>query len=72
MGSALRQLKKNKSPMQKFEAAYDKGYMAGAGEQKKADVEHVWNLLQSLEQIPGIGPQTAEKVRQHFLTKPNK
>lgn len=58
--------------MQKFKAAYDKGYMDGAEEQKKADVEHVWDLLETLEQIPGIGTKTTEKVRQHFFNKTNK
>jgi hypothetical protein len=43
--------------------AYDRGYECGAAEQRKLDIQSVTNLLNGLEELPGIGAVTANKIR---------
>lgn len=71
MGSTLRKLKREKkhaSPLDpKLMAAWNKGFAAGAREQRKSDIEYLVRILEGLEEIPGIGEKTAWKVREYFL-----
>jgi hypothetical protein len=73
MGSTLRKLKREKKPTSpldpKLMEAFNKGFSAGAREQRKSDIEHLVKILEGLEEIPGIGEKTAWKVREFFLQK---
>jgi hypothetical protein len=48
---------------------FDRGFNAGAQEQRESDIECLVNLLEGLEEWPGIGEVTAAKIREHFLNK---
>jgi hypothetical protein len=75
MGKALRQMKRGAKAkaapfeINKLELAFNRGYSAGATEQRESDIESVIQLLESLEDVPGIGNRTADKVREYFLRK---
>ena len=73
MGSTLRKLKREKQTSSPFHievmAAWNKGFAAGAREQRKSDIEHLVKILEGLEEIPGIGEKTAWKVREFFLKR---
>jgi hypothetical protein len=74
MGSTLRKMKrqgeKNSSPMDpKLIEAFNRGFTAGAKEQRKSDIEHLAGILEGLEECPGIGEKTAWKVREFFLQR---
>jgi ERCC4-type nuclease len=73
MGSKLRKLKREKKPTSPFDPklleAFNRGFSAGAREQRKSDIEHLVKILERLEEIPGIGEKTAWKVREFFLQK---
>jgi aminoglycoside phosphotransferase (APT) family kinase protein len=73
MGSTLRKLQREKkatSPIDpKLMEAWNRGFSAGAREQRKADIEHLVKILESLEEVPGVGEKTAWKVREFFLQK---
>jgi hypothetical protein len=71
MGRTLRKLKREKQASSPFHtevmAAWNKGFAAGAREQRKSDIEYLVRILEGLEEIPGIGEKTAWKVREYFL-----
>ncbi|MDE3837912.1 hypothetical protein C0966_00625 [Bacillus methanolicus] len=73
MGSTLSKLKREKKPASPFNLdemqAWNRGFSAGAREQRKADIEHLVRILEGLEEIPGIGEKTAWKVREFFLQR---
>lgn len=79
MGSALRRMKKNQAPMPKIDyqldlkltesLVFNRGFAAGAKEQRETDIECLVNLLEGLEEWPGIGEVTANKIREHFMSK---
>lgn len=48
---------------------FDRGFAAGAKEQRESDINCLVVLLEGLEDWPGIGEATAAKIRQHFLSK---
>jgi hypothetical protein len=50
-------------------AIFNRGFQAGAKEQRESDIECLVNLLEGLEEWPGIGDVTAGKIRQHFMSK---
>lgn len=43
--------------------SYDRGYNEGAADQRKLDIESVVKILDGLEEMPGIGKATANKIR---------
>lgn len=75
--SQLRKLKREKvktllsSSIANLKEAYELGYAEGkadgynlgAEEQRTLDIESVKNLLNGLEELPGIGMVTANKIR---------
>lgn len=48
-------------------AAWNKGFEAGAKRQNELDTKIMLEWLESLEEIAGIGPKTAQKIREHCL-----
>jgi hypothetical protein len=48
---------------------FNRGFDAGAKEQRESDIECLVSLLEGLEEWPGIGEVTAAKIREHFLNK---
>ncbi|ANB62259.1 hypothetical protein [Anoxybacteroides amylolyticum] len=48
-------------------AAWNKGFEAGAKRQNELDTKIMLEWLKSLEEIAGIGPKTAQKIREHCL-----
>jgi hypothetical protein len=48
---------------------YDRGFNAGAKEQRESDINCLIDLLEGLEEWQGIGDKTAAKIREHFLSK---
>jgi hypothetical protein len=74
MSRSLRKINRERekipSPFQKeVMAAWNRGFSAGAREQRKSDIEHLVKILEGLEEIPGIGEKTAWKVREFFLQR---
>ncbi|AVO22598.1 helix-hairpin-helix domain-containing protein [Aeribacillus composti] len=78
MGKSLRKIKrgretiafparKNGKVADQVMQAWNKGFSAGAREQRKSDIEHLVKILEGLEEIPGIGEKTAWKIREFFL-----
>jgi len=71
MGRTLRKLKREKkhaSPLDpKLMEAWNKGFSAGAKQQMKQDTEIMMEWLGRLEEIDGIGPKMAWKIREHLL-----
>jgi hypothetical protein len=72
----LRKLKKNIQQMPRQlnlpfveTLVYERGFEAGAREQRESDIQFVLDLLEGLEDWPGIGEVTAAKIRTHFLNK---
>lgn len=49
--------------------AYERGYNAGALKQREMDVKFLAKLLVELEDFPGIGEKTADKIRTLILGK---
>jgi hypothetical protein len=49
--------------------AYERGWNAGALDQRKMDIKFLAKLLVELENYPGIGEKTADKVRHLILRK---
>ncbi len=48
-------------------AAWNKGFEAGAKRQNELDTKIMLEWLGSLEEIAGIGPKTAQKIRERCL-----
>lgn len=48
---------------------FNRGFTAGAKEQRETDIQQLVDLLETLEEIPGIGGKTAWKVREMFLSR---
>jgi hypothetical protein len=66
----LKKGKVNPSPLDPtVMMAWNKGYDAGAKEQRESDIKNLFDLLKDLEGIPGIGEKRAEKLREYFLEK---
>jgi hypothetical protein len=73
----LRKMKKNMQPKFTHQLnlpfvetlVYDRGFNAGAAEQRQSDINCLVDLLEGLEEWPGIGEVTAAKIRTHFLNK---
>jgi hypothetical protein len=78
MGS-IRKMKRDQQPKPKLNFQLDlklteslifnRGFDAGAKEQRESDIECLVSLLEGLEEWPGIGEVTAAKMQQHFLNK---
>lgn len=77
MGSSLRKMKRNQQPKFNHQlnlpfvesVVFDRGFLAGAKEQRESDINCLVDLLEGLEEWPGIGEVTAKKIRIHFLNK---
>jgi DNA uptake protein ComE-like DNA-binding protein len=73
MGSSLRKMRREIKPSAPLniklleQLAYDCGYNEGAAEQRKLDIQSVVKLLDGLEELPGIGKKTANKI-QYFVS----
>lgn len=73
MGSALKKLKKAKgkaspSPLDPMILeAWNRGFNAGAKEQRESDINNLVKMLEGLETMPGIGMKTADKVRELIM-----
>jgi len=78
MGKSLRKIKrgretiafparKNGKVADQVMQAWNKGFAAGAKQQMKQDTEIMMEWLGRLEEIEGIGPKMAWKIREHFL-----
>jgi hypothetical protein len=73
MSNTLKKLKKAKrkaartSPLlTAIMEAWNRGFDAGAKQQNEADRKYLVQLLLRLEEEPGIGKKTADKVREFF------
>jgi hypothetical protein len=76
MGS-IRQMKKKQKPIINHQLnlpfteslVFNRGFDAGAKEQRESDIQCLTELLEGLEEWPGIGEITAAKIREHFMSK---
>jgi hypothetical protein len=48
---------------------FNRGFNAGSKEQRETDIQQLINVLESLEEIPGVGEITANKIRELFLSQ---
>jgi hypothetical protein len=77
MSNSIRKMKRDQKPKMNYQLdlklteklIFDRGFNAGAKEQREADIESLVNLLEGLEEWPGIGEITAAKIREHFMSK---
>ena len=77
MGKSLRKIKRERgkitSPLHPdIMAAWNRGFEAGAKQQNELDTQLMLEWLGQLEDIPGIGPKTATKIREHWLCFANR
>ena len=77
MGKSLRKIKRERekttSPFHpEVMAAWNRGFEAGAKQQNELDTQLMLEWLGQLEDIPGIGPKTATKIREHWLCFANR
>jgi hypothetical protein len=49
--------------------AWHSGFNQGVKQQRESDIENLVELLEGLEDIPGIGDKTATKIRMFLLQK---
>ncbi|ADU95305.1 hypothetical protein GYMC52_2939 [Geobacillus sp. Y412MC52] len=72
MGKSLRKIKRER---EKFSSpfypdvmtAWNRGFEAGAKQQNELDTKLMLEWLGRIEEIPGIGPKTAARIRMHWL-----
>jgi hypothetical protein len=70
MGKAMKKGKFSPSPIDPvLMKAWHSGFAAGVKQQRESDIENLVNLLEGLEDIPGIGDKTATKIRLFLLNK---
>ena len=72
MGKSLRKIKRERekisSPFHpEIMAAWNRGFEAGAKRQNELDTQLMLEWLGKLEEIPGIGPKMAWRIREHYL-----
>jgi hypothetical protein len=72
MGKSLRKIKRERekisSPFHpEVMKAWNRGFEAGAKRQNELDTRLMLEWLGKLEEIPGIGPKMAWKIREHYL-----
>jgi hypothetical protein len=48
---------------------FNRGFNAGAKEQREADIQQLINVLETLEETHGIGEITANKIRELFMSQ---
>ncbi|MBM4762731.1 hypothetical protein [Bacillus sp. B15-48] len=70
----LRKIKRgmqSPSPLtrRQLEPIYNRGFDDGAKAQREADIKYVVQLMEDVEDIPGVGKVTAEKLREYFKIK---
>jgi hypothetical protein len=72
MGKSLRKIirerEKPSSPLHpEIMKAWNRGFSAGAKEQNQLDTKLILEWLGKLEEIPGVGPKMAWRIREHYL-----
>ncbi|MGG6437397.1 hypothetical protein ABET52_06065 [Saccharococcus caldoxylosilyticus] len=72
MGKSLRKFKRERekttSPFHpEVMKVWNRGFEAGAKRQNELDTQLMLEWLGKLEEIPGIGPKMAWRIREHFL-----
>jgi hypothetical protein len=48
---------------------FDRGFNAGTKEQREKDIQMLVDILETLEELRGIGEITADKIRGMFLAR---
>lgn len=48
---------------------FDRGFKEGAKQQRESDINSLIELLETLEEIHGVGEITAQKIRDTFLNR---
>jgi hypothetical protein len=48
---------------------FDRGFNAGTKEQREKDIQMLVDILETLEELHGIGEITADKIRGMFLAR---
>jgi hypothetical protein len=72
MGKSLRKIKRERekttSPFHpEVMKTWNRGFEAGAKRQNELDTKLMLEWLGRIEEIPGIGPKMAWRIREHFL-----
>jgi len=72
MGKSLRKIKREREKISSpfhpdIMTAWNKGFEAGAKRQNELDTKIMLEWLESLEEIAGIGPKMAWRIREHYL-----
>jgi hypothetical protein len=72
MGKSLRKIKREREKISspshpEIMAAWNRGFEAGAKRQNELDTKLMLEWLGKIEEIPGIGPKMAWRIREHFL-----
>ncbi|MED4359458.1 hypothetical protein [Geobacillus stearothermophilus] len=72
MGKSLRKIKREREEISSpfhpdVMTAWNRGFEAGAKQQNELDTQLMMEWLGKLEEIPGIGPKIAWRIREHYL-----
>ena len=72
MSRSLRKIKRERgkitSPLHPdIMTAWNRGFEAGAKQQNELDTKLMLEWLGRIEEIPGIGPKKAARIREHWL-----
>lgn len=59
--------RQNEKVAEQVMQAWNRGFDAGAKRQNELDTQLMLEWLGKLEEIPGIGPKMAWKIREHLL-----
>jgi hypothetical protein len=77
MSSISRRIKANADARKRLEPklklaeqmAFENGFDAGAAKQREMDIRFLAKVLVELEELPGVGSKTADKLRGLILSK---
>jgi hypothetical protein len=72
VGRTLRKIKREREKTTfpfhpEIMAAWNRGFEAGAKRQNELDTQLMLEWLGRIEEIPGIGPKMAWRIRRHYL-----
>jgi hypothetical protein len=71
----MRQIRRNMQPATKInvealkQVAFEAGFDEGAKKQREMDIRFLAKVLVELEELPGVGAKTADKLRGLILSK---
>lgn len=60
-------VRQNEKATEQIAQAWNRGFHAGAKRQNELDTKLMLEWLGKIEEIPGVGPKMAWRIREHYL-----